>query len=100
MERPDVAKLIDYARTKGRKGQQTIEILGKNYKFLNSFNTEIGYELLKDLCEMHENLLTKISKLEATDDDRRLYKVVLDLIGKWSDRINSYNEAVKKVQES
>ena len=98
-DRPEVNKYMDYVRTKGRQGDRTVEILKNNEAFLLSFNTQVGFELLKDLCSKHEELLTKISKIEATDADKMEYKVVHDMIAKWSDRINSYIKAVDTINK-
>jgi hypothetical protein len=97
--RPEVQKYMDYVRTKGRSGDRTVEILKDNEAFLASFNTQIGFELLKDLCGKHEELLNKISRLDADVNDRVEYKVVKDLIIKWSDRINAYIKAVDTINK-
>ena len=100
IEKPEVGQLIDYVKSKGKAGSRTVEILSKNYKFLTAFQTEVGYELLKDLCSRHETLLGKVSDMEVTDAEKMEYKVVKDLILKWSDRISAYYGAVKTVNDS
>ena len=95
----DKQKYIDYVRTKGRSGDKTVEILRENTSFIEAINTQIGFELLKELCSKHEEILMKISKLTATDIDRMEYKVVYDLILRWGAHINAYNKAVDTINK-
>lgn len=98
-DRPEVSKYMDYVRTKGHQGDRTVEILKNNEPFLLSFNTQIGYELLKDLCGKHEDLLDKISRLDVTDAEKMEFKVVSDMINRWANRINSYIRAVETINK-
>jgi len=92
-------KYLNYLHTKGLSGKRTLEILGKNYEFLKVFNTAIGYEILKDACQMHEESLAKIAELKATDEDKLTYKVLQKIINRWSKRLMDYENELGKVMK-
>jgi hypothetical protein len=92
-------KYLDYLKTKGKAGARTLEILGKNYEFLKVFNTTIGYEVLKDVCQMHEESLNKIAELKSTDEDKITYRVLQKLINRWSKRLFDYENELGKVMK-
>ena len=96
---PDGNKLIDYVKTRGKRGQRTIEILGRNLKFLDAFNTPVGFEILKDLCQMHEQMFDKIAALTASDEDKIRYKVLQELINRWSESIAAYYSTLEVVEK-
>lgn len=92
-------KLLAYMSGKGKSGENTIKVLGAGLHFLEAFNTQVGFELLKDLVTMHEELLLKVGKLEASDEEKMKYQVVSELVDRWSARIKQYLEQVKRVNE-
>ena len=94
---PEQEKLMNYIKTRGNTGNRTLEILGKNLKFIDALNTEVGLELLKDLVSMHETAFQKVASLDATDEDKVNYKLLQSLINKWSIHISYYFEALQKV---
>ena len=100
IERPEVDKLIDYVKARGKSGERTIKILGKNLKFLSAFNTEIGTEVLSDVVSMHSQAAEEIIVKGETPELRAKIIVLNELINKWSDKINAYQEALKRVVES
>ena len=91
---------LDYLKTRGgAAGGRTLRILGENLKFIDALNTEIGFELLKDLVERHESLLMKIGKVEATDEEKIEYKLCQHMINRWAGRIATYTETYQKVDK-
>ncbi len=96
---PEQEKLINYIKTRGNTGNRTLEILGKNLKFIDALNTEVGLELLKDLVSMHEETFQKVASLDATDADKIKYKLLQSLINRWAIHIAHYLEAVERVSK-
>jgi hypothetical protein len=90
-------KCLDLLKEKGKAGARTLEILGKNYEFLRVFNTEVGYEILKDACAMHSDALNKISEFTATDEDKATFKAIQKIIFRWAKRLNDYEAQLGKV---
>lgn len=84
----------------GKRGKSIIASLAKNIKFVDTFNTDIGRELLKDLVEMGDHALMVISDpyKEATVAERVRYSIIVELINNWSSRINSYLVMVGEIK--
>ena len=92
--------LRNYLSKFGKRGEKTLSVLGKEIDFINAINSEVGYELLKDLTERHEALLTKIDTIQSTDEDKMEYKVTRTLLLNWSARINSYNKKIDEIRNT
>ena len=91
---------LDYLKTRGgAAGSRTLKILGENLKFIDALNTDLGFELLKDLVERHETLMMKIGKIDATDEDKIEYKLCQHMINRWASRIKTYQETYQKVDK-
>ena len=54
---------------------------------------------MSELIEKHEQLLDKISDLKAKGEDKAEYKVVKEMLIKWSDKIDVYNRKLKEIRE-
>jgi uncharacterized protein YutE (UPF0331/DUF86 family) len=94
----DPDKLREYIK-RHRSGdvQRSLDILFRNLKFTEAWNSEIGYEILKDACSMHYEALCKIATFEATDSDKATYQALDTLLQRWATRIATYEELAKKV---
>jgi len=91
-------QVIKFLREKGKRGAQTLSVLGKYAPFMEAINSPLGAELLRDLNTKHEELLEKISDLEATESDRAEYKAVKDMILRWADKISRFEAELNKVK--
>jgi hypothetical protein len=92
-------EIDDFLKKARKRGERTLSLLGKYQEFIKALSTPIGNELLSDLITKHEILLDKISNLNATDEEKMMYKVVRELILVWSTRIANFNEAVNSIKK-
>uniref|UniRef100_A0A6M3IS91 Uncharacterized protein n=1 Tax=viral metagenome TaxID=1070528 RepID=A0A6M3IS91_9ZZZZ len=92
-------QVIKFLREKGKRGAQTLSVLGKYAPFMAAIQSEIGVELLRDLNTMHDELLDKISSLTATESERAEYKAVKGLILRFCDKLNKYENELNKIKE-
>lgn len=88
----------------GQKGSKTLSLLGKFQPFYNAINSEIGRELLKDVqikmeylleCIIRESYPKKMSETHVKAE----YRVLRDILYKWSERIEKYLMAKNKIKE-
>lgn len=91
-------QVIKFLREKGKRGAQTLSVLGKYAPFMQAIQTEIGAELLRDLNTKHDELLDRISSLTATDSDRAEYLAVKNMILRWADKISKYEMELNKLK--
>jgi hypothetical protein len=91
-------QVINFLREKGKRGAQTLSVLGKYAPFMEAIYSPLGKELIRDLNTKHEELLEKISDLNATESDRAEYKAVKDMIFRWCDKINRYEMELNKIK--
>jgi len=91
-------QVIKFLREKGKRGAQTLSVLGKYAPFMEAINSPLGAELLRDLNTKHEELLEKISDLEATESDCAEYIAVKNLILRWCEKINNYERELDKLK--
>ncbi len=91
-------QVIKFLREKGKRGAQTLSVLGKYAPFMQAIQSEIGKELLRDLNTMHDELLDKISSLTATESDRASYQAVKNLILRFCEKINRYEAEMSKLK--
>jgi hypothetical protein len=91
-------QVIKFLREKGKRGAQTLSVLGKFAPFMEAINSASGAELLRDLNTKHDELLDKISELNATESDRAEYKAVRDMILRWCDKINRFEAELNKIK--
>lgn len=82
------------------RGMKTLESLKNDLTFIDVFNTQVGYELLKDLVNAHDMLLSIISDpdKEATIVQKAEYKIVRAMIKSWASRIERYLEKIGEVK--
>lgn len=76
-----------------------LSTLGKDEKFAEALNSDIGRALLADAATSGERLLQKIVNETATDKDRADYRAYRDILLSWALRIARKDENEKKVME-
>jgi hypothetical protein len=79
-----------YLLRAGKRGQASLELLGKVSGFKDALETPIGKELLEDLVTLHRESLEKISELGANDEDKVIHKVATMILRRWSSKIEVY----------
>jgi len=89
--------LTNYLKLNTTVKQQSLTLLKQYQPFIDAISTEIGQKLLADLTNMHAKSLQKITSLDATDNDKIEYKVLTELIKRWSTYINAYENAKKEL---
>ena len=87
-------------RMAGKRGNDVLASLIKNLTFIDTFNTTIGRELLRDLVKRGNELLDIVSdpEREATVGEKAEYKVVRLMIVSWATRIENYLKSVGEIQ--
>ena len=89
----------EFVRTFGKRAEKTLSTLGKDLNFITAINTPVGEELLKDLVSEYHRLLDRVASLDCSDDEKARYKVVRDLIARWSQKIAEYENRVDFVKD-
>jgi DNA-binding PadR family transcriptional regulator len=88
---PTLKDFQEYINKVGRaQANKVIEILGEQNQFYEAFNTPIGRELLKDAVNRVDELNRKIWKEEENDMERAEFRVLKQLISRWSKKIDAY----------
>ena len=77
---------------------QSLLLLKKLKPFVEAIETDVGQAILNDLVNMHAKALEKIASLESTDHDKIEYKILTDLIQKWSSYIITYENSQEVIQ--
>jgi hypothetical protein len=85
--------LTNYLKFNNTIKQQSLTLLKQYQPFMDAISTEIGQRLLADLTDMHAKALQKITSLETADNDKIEYKVLTELIKRWSSYIGAYENA-------
>lgn len=92
-------QLAGYLRRKGKTGERTLSLLGYYRPFVDAINTEVGKEILKDAIRVHEELLSKIAEINATDAEKAEYQAIRKIILRWSERIAQYEKHLSEVRK-
>lgn len=87
---------FDYIRSGGDIKSHSMMILSQYAPFKEAIESTVGKELLKDLIDMHSAKLARIASLDATDEEKIEYKILTELIKRWSYRIMQYENALKE----
>ena len=82
-----------------KRGAMMLEVVAKQYRFIEIILSPVGKELLADLIEMHDDLLAKIYSDTATELDKAEFRVVKVLIQRWINKINAYQEGMKAIEK-
>jgi hypothetical protein len=99
-EKLDAASVQKFLAIHGKKGVKTLSLLGKNQPFYNAMQSDVGQEILRDVMRKMEILLDKIVAMKASDYEVMEYKTLKGLLLNWSERINAFVNAKKKIKES
>ena len=93
--------MIDIRNPYSKKGKliDNLATLGKLLPFMEAIETTLGKELLADLVDKRGKHLDKISKVECKDEEKVEFKVVSELLAKWSNRVTQYYKLSKEVDE-
>ncbi|OHB71864.1 MAG: hypothetical protein A2W23_06345 [Planctomycetes bacterium RBG_16_43_13] len=82
----------------GKRGAQTLDILGKYHPFVTAVSSTIGWELLKDDIQRHEELLDKIYNEQSTPQELAEFRYLKVRLRKVSDRITIYLDKLKEIK--
>jgi hypothetical protein len=96
--RPTHDEIEQFLKTHGRRGIATLSTLGKLQPFVECMESELGQALLGGLILRHEELLNKISELNATDEDKMEFKVTKRILIDLSTQIAEYNRKLKVIK--
>ena len=100
-----LAEIERYLKLTGKKGATGISILGKlNPYFRAVFETEVGYENLKQDVDRIEELFFKIASETANDKDKAEFRylrdvrmpVVIDKMSKYLKTVGLIKETLKE----
>ena len=85
-------RLTTLAKRMGKENAQTLlQVLGKQKKFMDAIESEVGQELLKDLISTVHHIIGLILNEKEDESDRANLRVCMALINKWQTRIKNYN---------
>ena len=87
-----------YLSRASSRGVNLLNIVAKQYEFIEALDTDVGRKLSHDLFVMHDNLLEKIYNETATDMDKAEFRVTKKMIQLFSKRIYSYIQAISKIE--
>jgi len=82
----------------GKRGAQTLDILGKYHPFVTAVSSTIGWELLKDDIQRHEELLEKIYNEQSNPQELAEFRYLKVRLKKVSDRITIYLDKMKEIR--
>ena len=97
--KPDTMRM--YLKNMTTSRGRTLSLLAKQQEFVAAMNSPLGTMLLQGLIEKHEELLDKISnaKQEASLAERVEYNLVMDLLTKWSTKIEEYYRTAAQIEK-
>ena len=99
MQRATRDEVEAYLKRVGKHGEGTLSTLGKLQSFMECFDSELGFELIKSLTERHEELLDRVGELNATDEEKIEFKVVKRLLIELAEKINRYNSRINEIKK-
>jgi len=73
-----------------QKTSKLLSVLGKNRQFIDAWETPAGKEILSYLLAMIDIRLDKLINEETDEKDRAEYRVCLELLANFKDKINSH----------
>ncbi len=84
-----------------KRKAQTLKLLGRDHATLTQFfETEMGQELFGWLQGKHEELLTKIASIKATDQEKIEYGLIHGWLLYWADRYDRYVKVIKGIERT
>src|SRR3990167_3659431 len=82
----------------GKRVAQTLDILGKYHPFVTAVSSTIGWELLKDDIQRHEELLEKIYNEQSNPQELAEFRYLKVRLKKVSDPITIYLYKMKEIK--
>ena len=99
LPRPDdIFKYFD--KVGERKGNLTLQILRRQQQFIETWNSPIGAQILKEDIERHEELLLKTIEETCTPQELAEFRYLKKRIEKICSVINKYEENIKAVKSA
>jgi len=99
MENLKKERVTELFLRRDKRGVKVLTVFRDNKNFCDAINTEIGFELLKDLTAQEDNLLMKIADNKASEKEKVKYEVIKELINTWSIRVKTTENLAKKINE-
>mgnify|MGYP001563776288 CR=1 FL=1 len=93
-----IEDIAGYLSKAGKRGAHTLDILGKYQPFVTAVSSPIGWELLKDDIQRHEELLEKIYNEQADVRELAEFRYLKLRLKKISERISIYLDKLKEIR--
>ena len=93
-----IEDIAGYLSKTGKRGAHTLDILGKYQPFVTAVSSTIGWELLKDDIQRHEELLEKIYNEQAEIQELAEFRYLKLRLRKVSERIAVYLDKLKEIR--
>jgi hypothetical protein len=82
-----------------------MELAGKYRPFADALRSEVGRELLRDVMVKMEILLEAIiqdkpPKKMTMDQVKAEYRVLRDILNRWSEKVHKYDATIQKMKEA
>lgn len=90
---------LSYLNRSSVRGVNLLNIVAKQYEFIEALNSPVGQQLSHDLFILHDNLLEKIYNESANEQDKAEFRVVKKLIRIYADKIQKYLQASEKIEK-
>ena len=91
----------EYLKKFGKRGANTLSMLGKYQSFKYALDSEFGKFLLGDMVNLHSSLLDRITQTGGTEEERAQFKVVTEMLTRYSRKLElyetKYDEFLKEV---
>lgn len=86
-----------YVQSGGQRVAKLLSALGRDQHFVDALSTQLGQEILQDSLERCERLLTLIYEEKATQQELAEFRVLKDIMARWTSRINAYSRNLEKL---
>jgi len=87
-----------YLTRASTKGINLLNIVAKQYEFIEALDTDVGRKLSHELFELHDFLLEKIYNDVATESEKAEFRVVKKMIQLFAKRVYAYTQAIAKIE--
>lgn len=92
-------EIEDYLANHGKQAQKVLSFLGKNIAYVSDLGSPLTSRIIDMLISDHEYLITRLTNLEATDEEKVRYRVVKELLSRISNIIEAYKSQVEEVRK-
>lgn len=83
----------------GKRGADTIRVLGNMTPFINALKSNIGQEILKDDISRHDELLVKVYNETITPVELGEFRYLKARLIKVSERVSNYIKLSEEVEQ-